>query len=582
MLDKKTRDLTFSCMESLRKLGLILARGPLLRWRYQAFRPQKIIHHPIDLHLADPLLAQEFYHGRFALAGRVVNAGSLSPFMLVAPTREWEEALHDFSWLRHMSAAKNELANAHARSLVSDWIDMHAKPSRAIVWRGDVVARRLMNWLCHAQTLCDRADVAFESKILKSLSFQMRYLRVITPLMPKTQGRLEAAIALCLAAKALIATPTQQQAAEFNLASEIEAQMLPDGGHISRNPAVLVPLLAYFIALHHCYEESEQQPPPILTITIGRVIQMLRFFQHRDFSLANFNGVGPLLPERLTPLLNIDTTTLARPLTQAAHTGYQRLAFGATTVIVDTGCPPPLPFSAQAHAGCLSFEMSSSQNRFIVNCGIDPFLPSDVRFFGRLTAAHSTATINDTSSCRFQKDGQATSLVMEGPTKVQLRPVKQETRAGFIASHNGYLSGFNLLHQRSMTLSKDGNLCEGADRFIKLDVKNTQQGEKKREEKKANIIATLRFHLHPDVEVSHDAQDTLRLEVAGADVWLLSCEIEMQLEDSIYFCALRGSTKTRQIVVSFNIAEREEVYWAFRRLEHVSKKYQDITQFLTQ
>jgi len=580
MLGKKTLNWA-SCTESLRKLGLILARGPLFRWRYQAFRPQKIIHHPIDLHLADPLLAQEFYHGRFALAGRVVNAGSLSPFMLVAPTQEWEEALHDFSWLRHMSAAKNELASAHARSLVSDWIDMHIRPSRALVWRGDVVARRLINWLCHVEMLCEQADQAFESKMLKSLNFQMRYLRVITPLMPKTQGRLEAAIALCMVTKALLTTPAQQQRAEFHLSKEIEGQILPDGGHVSRNPAVLVPLLAYFIALNHCYSESEQQTPLFLTTTIEKMMQMVRFFQHRDFSLANFNGVGPLLPERITPLLNVNTTTSAPPLTQAPHTGYQRLAFGATTVIVDTGCPPPLALSAQAHAGCLSFEMSSSQNRFIVNCGIDPFLPSDVRFFGRLTAAHSTATINDTSSCRFQKDGQATSLITDGPTKVQLRAVEQENRAGFIASHNGYLSGFNILHQRSITLSKDGNLCEGADRFIKLDVKNARQKDKIKKEEKDNIIATLRFHLHPDVEVSHDAQDALRLEVAGADVWQLSCEADMQLEDSIYFCALRGSTKTRQIVVSFNIAECEEVYWAFRRLEHTSKKYQDITQFLT-
>jgi len=555
------------------KIACSFVCGPLLRWRFHGFRPVDIMFHPLDLNLADPRLAHEFYHGRFALAGRIVNAGSLSPFALVAPSKEWEEALQDFSWLRHMSAAKDALASAHARSLVSDWIDGYAKPLRGMAWRGDVVARRIINWLCHAMMLFEKKDPAFKRKFLKSLGFQMRYLRAIMPLMPRDQGRLEACIALCMAAQSLPMASGQIRRSEVHLMREIAMQILPDGGHISRNPAVLVPLLAHLVALRHCYGESGQYPPSGLVETIEKMMLMLRFFQHRDFSLANFNGVGPLLPERLTPLLNLNKTTKTFER-NASHSGYQRLSFGATTVLVDTGCPPTGILSNHAHAGCLSFELSSSQNRLIVNCGIDPSLPPDVRFLGRLTAAHSTATINDTSSCRFRYDGQATSPISDGPTKVQVKAVEQDNRVGFIANHNGYLRSFNLLHQRSMTLSKDGNLCEGADRFILLDRKGGRKSRKAHEMKGSDALATLRFHLHPDVEVSHDTQDALRLEIAGADCWLLTCEAEMQLEDSIYFCALRGSTKTRQIVVSFNIADRKEVYWAFRRLERSSKKYE--------
>ena len=47
------------------------------------------------------------------------------------------------------------------------------------------------------------------------------------------------------------------------------------------------------------------------------------------------------------------------------HTGFQRLDAGAMTVIIDTGPPPPPSVSHDAHAGCLSFELSSGPSRIV-------------------------------------------------------------------------------------------------------------------------------------------------------------------------------------------------------------------------
>jgi len=199
--------------------------------------------------------------------------------------------------------------------------------------------------------------------------------------------------------------------------------------------------------------------------------------------------------------------------------------------------------------------MSSGAHRFIVNCGIDPNSDDSLPYFGRLTAAHSTATLNDTSSCRFRHIGQADTPIIDGPDRVRLKQIEQADCYGFVASHNGYGKSFNLLHQRSMALSRDGNLLQGADRFIKLDPKR-EMGQ---------TLATVRFHLHPDVEVSQLEDKRLRLEVMRADVWLLSCQAEIVLEESIYFCGLNGPTRTHQIVFHFDPAKTQEIYWAFQR-----------------
>ncbi|WP_204277091.1 hypothetical protein, partial [Escherichia coli] len=59
--------------------------GPLFRWRFTGFTPERVLIAPQDLRPADPQLAEEFYHGRFALAGRVVETGGRSPFIVEPP-----------------------------------------------------------------------------------------------------------------------------------------------------------------------------------------------------------------------------------------------------------------------------------------------------------------------------------------------------------------------------------------------------------------------------------------------------------------------------------------------------------------
>ena len=150
----KTSPAIYAAMRLLRRLCV----GPLFRWRFSGFRPQRILAEPVDLHLADPEMAHEFYHGRFALAGRIVQTGSISPFAIEPPTPAWEAALNDFSWLRHLDAARTPLANAHARSLLNDWLEQSGKHVKGPAWYPDVAARRLISWLCHARMLLDGAN----------------------------------------------------------------------------------------------------------------------------------------------------------------------------------------------------------------------------------------------------------------------------------------------------------------------------------------------------------------------------------------------------------------------------------------
>src|SRR4029077_10612282 len=136
-------------------------------------------------------------------------------------------------------------------------------------------------------------------------------------------------------------------------------------------------------------------PPLPLLNAIDRMMPMLRFFRHGDGNFALFNGMGPTQTDLLTTMLVYDDARGA-PLANAPHSGYQRVEVAGTLLLVDTGRPPPLAASQDAAAGCLSFELSVKQQRVVVNCGMPAVSRDSWRQVARATAAHSTATMNDT------------------------------------------------------------------------------------------------------------------------------------------------------------------------------------------
>ena len=76
------------------------------------------------------------------------------------------------------------------------------------------------------------------------------------------------------------------------LVAELRRQILPDGGHISRNPDVLVELLLDLLPLNQCFAARGRKSPPQLVEALARLLAMLRFLRLGDGMLARFNGVG--------------------------------------------------------------------------------------------------------------------------------------------------------------------------------------------------------------------------------------------------------------------------------------------------
>jgi uncharacterized heparinase superfamily protein len=520
-------------------------------------RGDRLVIAPQDVRTADPTRAAEIYASRFAFAGKVVISDGRSPFEMLSPSSEWAEVLHGFGWLRHLRAAESAITRANARALVDEWIGLQNSLGPP-AWHPEVVTRRLISWLSQATLILDDSDVRFYRRFLKSLTRQVRFLRSTAGDTRDGVQRLQARIALVYAALCISGQMRYLNKATRQLTNELERQILPDGGHASRNPGALIELLLDLLPLSQAYSARNVAPPAALLNAIDRMMPMLRFFRHTDGTFALFNGMGPTQPDLLATLLACDDARGA-PVSNAVHSGYQRIDAGNTVTLIDTGRPPPFEMSMQAHAGCLAFELSHKGQRIIVNCGMPGTGKDDWREHARTTAAHSTVTFNDTSSCRFAASGAGRrpqgNPIVSGPTKV---PVERETiEEGEIvrATHDGYANRFQVVHQRSVILSPDGNRLDGEDMF--LPAKGDLIPEKVADE------FAVRFHLHPAIRANRIADGHgVMLILPNKDVWNFHAYDDMaEIEDGVFLGGQEGARRTFQIVVRGHAREIPNVRW---------------------
>ncbi len=140
--------------------------------------------------------------------------------------------------------------------------------------------------------LLDGTDSATYETITSSLGRQLALLSSSWRDAPESYPRLLALIALVLADMSLAGHERQLKGAEAALDAELGRQILPDGGHISRNPNILVEIMLDLLPLSQCFVARSRQHPPQLLEAMARILPMLRFLRMGDGMLARFNGMS--------------------------------------------------------------------------------------------------------------------------------------------------------------------------------------------------------------------------------------------------------------------------------------------------
>ncbi|HET8728510.1 MAG TPA: heparinase II/III family protein [Alphaproteobacteria bacterium] len=493
--------------------------------------------------------------GHYRFAGQSIQADN--PLWLpLGVGDDFLAALHGFEWLRDLRALSGDAARRQARFMVGNWIERHDR-WHELAWRPDVLGLRVANWLGAHDFFCASADDRFRLAMFASLARQVKHLHRTLP------GGLDGA-PLMFALKGLIYGSLCLQegtarlpAALKLLERELPRQILPDGGHVQRNPALHLTLLRHLIDLRGVLRAAhaagvEVEPPVALQHAIDRMTPALRFYRHGDGGVCLFNGADESEPVLIDAVL-AQADARGRPLRSAPHSGFERITAGRTLIVMDAGEPPAPGLDQGAHAGTLSFELSVGRERLIVNCGARPGVGAgpdaaawDMALRG--TPAHSTVTVGDANSSTLVEGGG----LSRRPTSVVVDRQESEGAVLIEASHDGYVDRFGITHHRRLYVSANGEDVRGEDHL----------------DGPAGHPFAARFHLHPAAQVSAVQSGAAALIRLGSGVGfrLRISGAEMSIEESVYCGERDERRRTRQIALYGTTGEGgATVKWALKR-----------------
>lgn len=537
-----------------------LLSSPPFRWTRAPATVSSLLIVPQDLRTADPSFAHEIELGQFGLAGTVVHLEDKSPFEVSPPNEGWAKALHSFGWLRHLEAAGSDAARDTATRLAVEWT-IRNRSGTGVAWEPQVIARRIISWMSHASFLLDGTDARIFDAITRSLAAQIARLSSTWADAPTGEMRLQSLIALFLTQLCVAGQERRIPATERAFLHELSKEILPDGGHVSRNPAVLIDLVLDLLPLKQCLLARERAVPPQLSQTLQNMISMLRFMRLGDGKLSRFNGVSAPALAGLATILGYDDAP-EHNLVHAPDSKYARLERGGAVILCDVGAAPPLQASTKAHAGCLSFEMSSSRAALFVNCGTPA--PTDASWnpVARATASHCTLCLGEDSSAQLGQHPTFEKLLgsapLVGPGLVESTLEEHGDSVELHAMHDGYMEKYGLVHRRSLVLQGSGRRLLGVDRI---------EGHKVKVRLRQDVPFAIHFHLHPDVACRQGSEaEGIELTLMNGDRWNFSAEgVQVSIEDSMFFPYSSGPRRSLQIVARGATFGESEVRWIVER-----------------
>lgn len=407
------------------------------------------------------------------------------------------------------------------------WFTSHNRFG-ADTWPADVTGERVTRWINAFPTIGPAMRTQMSALWLMQIRRHAKHLR-LAPIsnLPAWrrflyhQGRIVAALALDDLSSTL---PARLQA----LGDDVDQQILADGGHISRAPAITLAVLAILIEIRDALIAHHIEAPSGLISAIDRMAPWIKGMRHGDGGFTLINGATSSTGDLIDAVLNASGSR-ARAMSDAPHSGFYRLRSGQTTILFDSGRSDSSNRDQRAPA---SFELSVGKQRIFSNCGTRLGTDSGAdtwRDLLRATAAHSTLVVDDKSVSQVS-DAHSDRRDHDGARLVE-------------CMHDGYQSAFGIQHRRSVYLDAAGSDIRGEDLLT--------GGRSK--------PFSIRFHLHPGVNaLMVEGGGEVIIKPSKGRGWRFQSDHPIMIDESINFHDGRQH-RTNQIVILGNHEPKETI-----------------------
>jgi uncharacterized heparinase superfamily protein len=525
--------------------------------------------------LPEPFLYGDSDRGRSLAAGHwhalghevALGEGGIWSASLPDPRLEAER--HAFTWLDDLAALGSRGARERAQAWTLDWIRRYGR-GRGGGWQPATAGRRMLHWTAHARLLVEGLAEEDAARVWRAVAAHGRALAAgwaeAEPGLPRIEALSGAVFALAIVGDARL------EAALVDLAHLSEEVVDGTGATPSRAPGELAEIVILLVWTARILEALGRHAKPGHLHAIARAVPVIRALRLGDGRMARFHGGGPVDPGRLDQAL-AELRLGARAKPRLAM-GYARLAGGRMVAVMDGAAPPMGPGARHGAASTLAFELTAGRTPLVVSAGPGhPFGPA-AAVASRATAAYSTVEIDGQPSASLCRPGLAARAfggwLEAGPSLVSVRQAQDHTGQWLLATHDGYVDSYGLLHERRLFVDARGGECRGEEIVYVTDGRARDRFERAQQARGRPVLIAARFHLHPDVGAAVDpVRQIVEIRPQGEEVWIFrAAGGRVELRDSVYFDPARPAPVTNlQILVIAEVIEYlGQINWSFTRV----------------
>jgi uncharacterized heparinase superfamily protein len=457
--------------------------------------------------------------------------------------------LHNFCWLPALNIkTEKELGCL----IIDQWINNFSNYNEKY-WTLDVVTMRLIYWISSYEIIFKNSDLIFRSKVINNIVKQTKHLFKNISLVSSGVDKIKSLAALILAGNSFEQYEEYTQYGLKNLEDELGSFINKDGFVKSKNPEDLFWALYFLVLIKEWLTLSRKQTPAFINIYINSLGICFKFLRFSNGDLPLFNGANHINTEKFYEFL--ESRGYEFENMENIFCGYAKIKSKKIELFIDANNPSSMLHSRNYQAGPLSFELASNGIKFICNSGSGKNLGEELSYLSSSTAAHSTVTINDTSSCIFQKNALIRRYF--GNSLIEKHNIfKQEFKNDkefiqCIIAHDGYEKRFKILHERQITLFKSKNHIEGIDSLKCKSLENK------------NLTFSVRFHIHPDIRITKTMGNDILLSSSEGEGWIFrSPQIPTKIEKNLYFGNPDNIKESSFILLEGNIEnENTNIIW---------------------
>ncbi len=258
---------------------------------------------------------------------------------------------------------------------------------------------------------------------------------------------------------------------------------------------------------------------------------ILNAYFHKDGSLPLFNGANNNYTSMIYDSLSKEEYLKTRVFSNIQN-GIALYVDKNKKIFFDVVQPNKDKISTHLSAGTLSFELSSSDEKIITNCGASESFGKNPEYL-RYSAAHSTIVLQNTNISEIKENNPHIKF----PQSVKFSLVENDKNNIFEGLHNGYIKKFKKIIKRRLVISKKENMVIGEDSFI--PVKNSKE----------RVIFHIRFHLMDGISFNFtNNKKSIILKTKLNNIWIFRSDSELIVEDSI-LVDRNITIPTKQIVI---------------------------------